>query len=147
MQNSTKKWWGLPLDTAHRSRSHSEKVANCGYLLMEVERTVNEKSVASEGMSQAGHSGSGNREQDAIYQEGKLVARVVEPDVDLDAKEIRFDEVIDSDHLMLAEECEFQKYRIMIQKVAFATKVDHRPGRKGRTLAGCTAEILGYIEQ
>lgn len=98
-------------------------------------------------MSQAAPSGSGNREQDAIYQEGKLVAHVVEPDVDLEAKEIRFDEVLDSDHLVLADECEFQKYRIMIGKVAFATKVDHRPGRTGRTLSGCTARILGYIEQ
>lgn len=108
---------------------------------------MNEKSFVSEGLSQAGPSGSGNREQNAIYQMGKLVARVVHPELDLEAKEIRFDEVLDSDHLVLAEECEFQKYRIMIQKVAFATKVDHRPGRKGRTLSGCTAEILGYIEQ
>jgi len=130
-----------------RLRSHSRKGANCGYLLMEDEGTVNEKSVTSEGMNQAGPSGSGSREQDAIYQKGKLVARVVKTEVDLESKEIRFDEVLDSDHLVLAEECEFQKYRIMIQKVAFATKVDHRPGRNGRTLAGCTAEILGYIEQ
>lgn len=114
---------------------------------MEDEGAVNEKSVAAEGMSQAERSGSGNREPDAIYQNGKLVARVVSPEVDPEAKEIRFDEVIDSDHLVMADECEFQKYRIMIQKVAFATKVDHRPGRQGRTLAGCTAEILGYIEQ
>ena len=117
------------------------------YVLMEDKGAVNEKSVASEGMGQTGPSGSGNREQDAIYQNRKLVARVVEPDVDLEAKEIRFDEILDSDHLVLADECEFQKYRIMIQKVALATKLDHRPGRKGRTLAGCTAEILGYIEQ
>lgn len=108
---------------------------------------MNEKSVASEEMGQAGPSVSGSREQDAIYQNGKLVARVVKTEVDLESKEIRFDEVVDSDHLVLADECEFQKYRIMIQKVAFATKVDHREGRQGRTLAGCTAEILGYLEQ
>lgn len=108
---------------------------------------MSEKSVASEGMSPAGAPGTGGREQSAIYQKGKLVAHVVHPELDLEAREIRFGEVIDSDYLVLAEECEFQKYRIMIQKVAFATKVDHREGRKGRTLAGCTAEILGYIEQ
>ena len=108
---------------------------------------MNEKSVAAEGMSQAGASGAGSREQDAIYQKGKLVARVVGPEVDLESKEIRFDEILDSDHLVMADECEFQKYRIMVQKVAFATKVDHREGRQGRTLAGCTAEILGYLEQ
>jgi hypothetical protein len=114
---------------------------------LEGEQAVSGNSVDSEGMGQAGMSDPGNRERDAIYQNGKLVARVVEPDVDLEAKEIRFDELLDSDHLVLADECEFQKYRIMVQKVAFATKVDHRPGRKGRTLGGCTAEILGYIEQ
>jgi hypothetical protein len=108
---------------------------------------VNENPDASEGMSQTDPSGPGSREQDAIYQNGKLVAHVVEPDVDLEAKEIRFDELLNSDHLVLAEECEFRQYRIMVQKVAFATKEDHRPGRKGRTLAGCTAEILGYLEQ
>lgn len=101
----------------------------------------------SEDVSTAGASATANREQDAIYQNGKLVARVVQPDVDLKAKEIRFDEIFDSDYLVLADDCEFQKYRIMVQNVAFATKVDHRPGRTGRTLAGCTAEILGYIEQ
>lgn len=107
---------------------------------------MSERSVGFGDTSPAG-AGNSNRAQDAIYQRGRLVARVMEPDVDLEAREIRFDELIDSDHLVLADECEFQKYRIMVQKVAFATKVDHRPGRTGRTLAGCTAEILGYIEQ
>jgi hypothetical protein len=108
---------------------------------------VNEKFVDSEGMEHAGSPAARNREQDSIYQKGKRVAHVVEPEVDLEAKEIRFDEILESDHLVLADECEFQKYRIMVQKVAFATKLDRRPGHKGRTLAGCTAEILGYIEQ
>lgn len=103
---------------------------------------MSENSVASESAS-----GSGNREEDGIYQQGKRVAKVAGPDVDLEAKEIRFDEILDSDHLVLADECEYQKYRIIVQKVAFATREDHRPGHTGRTLAGCTAEILGYIEQ
>lgn len=106
-----------------------------------------EKFFGPGGGQQADFPASRNREQDAIYQNGKSVARVVEPEVDLESKEIRFDEILDSDHLVLADECEFQKYRIMIQKVAFAAKLDHRPGREGRTLAGCTAEILGYLEQ
>jgi hypothetical protein len=108
---------------------------------------VKGNSADSEGLGKAGTPGSTNREPDAIYQNGKIVARVANPDVDLEAKEIRFDEILDSDHLVLADECEFQEYRIMVQKVAFATKEDHRPGREGRTLAGCTAEILGFIEQ
>lgn len=97
-------------------------------------------------MNQAGPSSSQDREVDAIYQNGNLVARVVESEVDEEAQEIRFNEVRDSDHLVLADECEFLKYRIMIKKIAFATKVDRRPGQKGRTLAGCTAKILGTLE-
>lgn len=120
-----------------------------GWAIYSAERelAVDEKTVASEGTKRAGSRATVNREQDGIYQEGKLVAHVIEPDVDLEAKEIHFGEIRDSDHLVMADECEFQKYRIMIQKVAFATKLDRRPGQKGRTLAGCTAEILGYREQ
>lgn len=103
---------------------------------------MNENSGAS-----AGPSAPGQKEQNAIYQNGKAVGHVENPEVDPDGKQILFEEIWDSDHLVLAEECEFQKYRIMIQKVAFATKVDRRPGREGRTLAGCTADILGYREQ
>lgn len=108
---------------------------------------VNEKVVSSKGMGGTTALATGSREKDAIYQNGKRVAQVTGVEVDLKAKEIRFDEILDSDHLVLADECELQKYRITIQKVAFATKPDRRPGHKGRTLAGCTAEILGYLEQ
>ena len=108
---------------------------------------MNGNAVDSEDLGKAGPTGSGDREPDAIYQNGKIVARVVSPDVDLEGKEIRFDELLDTDHLVLADECEFRKYRIIVQKIAFATKEDHRAGRKGRTLAGCSAEILGFIEQ
>lgn len=108
---------------------------------------MNENSVASEGLGQTGSSGPGSREQDALYQKGKIVARVVGTDVDLGSKEVRFDEIVSSDDLVLADECEFQKYTIFIRKIAFATREDHREGRQGRTLAGCTAEILGHLEQ
>lgn len=114
---------------------------------MEDAGKVDEKIAGSEETEHAGAPAARNREQDAIYQNGKRVAQVSEPEIDLEAKEIRFDEILDCDHLVLADECEFQKYRIMIQKIAFATKLDRRPGHQGRTLSGCTAEILGHIEQ
>lgn len=107
---------------------------------------MNEKSVGTEAINHTASPEGGKREPDAICQKGKRVAIAAGVEVDLEAKEIRFDEILESDHLVLADECEFQKYRIMIQKVAFATKLDKRPGHKGRTLAGCTAEILGYAE-
>ncbi|MHB8654077.1 MAG: hypothetical protein ACYDA9_09380 [Terriglobia bacterium] len=86
-------------------------------------------------------------EQDAIYQGNRLVARVLDAEVDLDAKEVRFGEIFNSDELMIPDECEFQRYRILIQRIAYATKVDKAEPHKGRILRGVTADILGYREQ
>jgi len=87
-----------------------------------------------------------NCEGDAIYQDGKVVARVVEPEVRLDAREIHFAEINSSDDLTLPEECEFQKYRLMIQRIEYASRVDKNAPEKGRVLRGVVAEILGYRE-
>ena len=86
-------------------------------------------------------------EDDAIYQDGRLVARVLEPEVHTDAREIHFGEVNRSDELTLPEECEFQKYRLMIQRIAYASRIDKNAPEKGRVLRGVVAEILGYREQ
>ena len=64
------------------------------------------------------------REDDALYQDNKLVARVLEPELERVAKEILFGEIYSSDELLLPEECEFRKYRIMIQRIVYASKID-----------------------
>ena len=87
------------------------------------------------------------REANAIYQNGRLVARVLDADVDTEAKEIRFGEVYNSDELILADECEFQKYRILVQRVAYASKVSKEEPHKGRILRGVVADLLGFREQ
>ena len=87
------------------------------------------------------------REDDAVYQNGRVVARVADPQVDSEAKEIRFAELSNSDELLLPDECEFQKYTIMVQRIAHATKVDKGAPHKGRVLRNVVAEILGYREQ
>jgi len=87
------------------------------------------------------------READAVYQNGRLVARVLDSEVDTEAKEIRFAEVFNSDELILADECEFQKYRILVQRVAYASKVSKEEPLKGRILRGVVAELLGFREQ
>lgn len=88
-----------------------------------------------------------NYEEDAIYQEGRVVARVVEPDVRWNAREIHFAEINSSDDLILPEECEFQKYRLMIQRIEYASRMDKNAPEKSRVLRGVVAEILGYREQ
>jgi hypothetical protein len=84
---------------------------------------------------------------DAVYQNGRVVARAVDPQVDTEAKEIHFAELRNSDELLLPDECEFQKYTIMVQRIAHATKVDKGALDRGRVLRGVVAEILGYREQ
>ena len=87
------------------------------------------------------------RDDNAIYQNGRVVARVTDPKVDQEAKEIRFAELADSDELMLPDECEFQKYTIMVQRIGYAAKEDKGALHKGRVLRDVVAEILGYREQ
>ena len=87
------------------------------------------------------------REQDAIYQNNRRVARVINPEVDTEAKEIRFLEVYDSDLLLLPEECEYQKYRLVVRRIGYASKVNKEEPHKGRILRNVAAEIVGYREQ
>ena len=88
-----------------------------------------------------------NYEEDAIYQEGKIVARAVEAEIRGDAREIHFGEINSSENLILPEECEFQKYRLMIHRIEYASRIDKNAPEKGRVLRGVVAEILGYREQ
>ncbi|MBZ5544290.1 MAG: hypothetical protein LAO07_11520, partial [Acidobacteriia bacterium] len=57
-----------------------------------------------------------------------------------------FAEVYNSDDLLLPEECEFQKYRMLIQRIADATKVSKDEPHKGRILRGVIADLLGHRE-
>lgn len=75
------------------------------------------------------------------------MARVAGAEIDLAAKEVRIAEVFHSDELIIPEECEFQRYRILMQRITFATKIDKAEPQKGRILRGVTADILGYLEQ
>lgn len=86
------------------------------------------------------------REKDALYQSGRIVARVIDPEVDLDGKELRFGEIYNSDELMIPEECEYQGYRILIQRIAYASKIEKGEAHKGRVLRGVSANLLGFRE-
>ena len=86
-------------------------------------------------------------EEDAIYQNGKIVARVLGAEVRSNSSEIHFDEINDSELLLLPEECEYQKYRLIIQRIEYASRIDKSAPHKGRVLRGVVAEILGYREQ
>jgi len=91
------------------------------------------------------------REPDAIYQWDsrhgeRLVARVADVEVDEAGKEVRFGEIFKSDDLLLPEECEYQKFILVVRKIAYATKAAKESPQKGRILRGVVAEIVGYRE-
>ena len=67
-------------------------------------------------------NGKEGREADAIYQDNRLVARVVDPQIDIEAKNVQFGELFQSDTLMLPDECEFQKYKIFTPLEKFQKK-------------------------
>jgi hypothetical protein len=87
------------------------------------------------------------REPNAVYQGERVVARVLNAEVDLKAKEVRFEELYESDYLLLPEECDYQSYKIMVQRVAYATKAPAGTAQRGRLLKGVVADILGYQDQ
>lgn len=87
-------------------------------------------------------SGGEGRDSNAIYQKGELVARVVNPEIDAAAAQIRFEEIYQSEHLLLPDDCEFQGHRIVIRKIGYSTKVDRGSEGKGRILREVTAQIL-----
>ena len=97
-------------------------------------------------VSSAARQAAAAREPDALYQRGRVVARVGQAEIDLEAKELRIGEIYKSEELLIPEECEFQQYRILIQRIAFATTIDKAATHKGRVLRGVTADILGYRE-
>ncbi|PYV15212.1 MAG: hypothetical protein DMG21_15685 [Acidobacteria bacterium] len=86
------------------------------------------------------------REPDGLYQKRALVARVADAEIDTEAREVRMNEVYLSDTLVIPEECEYGDYRIQIQRIEFASKIDRAAPEKGRVLRGVTADILGTRE-
>lgn len=96
---------------------------------------------------EAGSVSSTQCEADAIYQQGQIVGRAADVEVDSEAKEIRFGELFNTDLLLLPDECEYQKYRILVQRIAHATNTHPSSPQKGRILRGVIAEIVGYREQ
>jgi hypothetical protein len=94
----------------------------------------------------AAAAGPTAREPDALYQKGKFAGRAIGFEVDEVGKEVRFDQIENTDDLLLADEFEFEKYNLIVRKVAYATKVARESPHKGRILRGVVAEIVGYRE-
>ena len=99
------------------------------------------------GSTTAGNETAGTRQANALYQNGRRVAEVLDARVDVQAREIHFEEIYQSDDLLVPEDCEFAEYRILIQKIGFASRQQAGAAHKGRVLKDVVAEILGYRQQ
>jgi hypothetical protein len=108
--------------------------------------SVPPKEVQNNKMAGAQPNTTSERKNDAIYQGGAMVAQVLDSRVDIEAKEVRFGEISNSDGLLLPDECEFQCYRIIVRRIGYATKEDKQYLHKGRILRDVTATILGHRE-
>jgi hypothetical protein len=90
---------------------------------------------------------AGTRQDNALYQRGRRVAEVLDEQIDAQAREIHFGEIYQSDELLIPEDCEFRAYRILIQKIGFASRQEAGAAHKGRVLRNVVADILGYRQQ
>ena len=92
------------------------------------------------------------REPNALYQKSRygqerVVGRGADVEVDETGKEVLFGEISESDDLLLPDECEYQKWVVLVRKIASAVAIDKANPRRGRVLKGVTAEIVGRIDQ
>lgn len=73
-----------------------------------------------------------SREQDAIYQTGKLVARVSEPKVDEAHATINFSEIYNSNPLDENSEFEFGRWRLKLRSYRLMVGLNVSAPQKGR---------------
>lgn len=111
---------------------------------------VSDPNVGDAGLGAGGSAPTGAssaRQDSALYQNGRRVAEVLDARIDRQAREIHFGEVYQSDDLLIPEDCEFRDFRILIQKIGFASRQEAGEAHKGRVLRRVVAEILGYRQQ
>jgi hypothetical protein len=90
---------------------------------------------------------SETRQDNALYQRGRRVAEVLDVRIDAQAREIHFGEIYGSDDLLIPEDCEFRAFRILIQKIGYASRQEAGAAHKGRVMKNVVADILGYRQQ
>lgn len=83
------------------------------------------------------------REIDAIYQAGKIVARVSGIKIDHGNRKILFDEVYNSQTLNLEAEFEFQKWRLKFLGAESITSFDTSQPHKGQIITQAVCDLLG----
>jgi len=86
------------------------------------------------------------RELDAIYQTGKIVARVSGVKIDQGNHKIFFEEAYNSQTLNLEAEFEFQKWRLKFLGAESITSLDTSQPQKGQIITQAVCNLLGIRE-
>jgi len=86
------------------------------------------------------------RELDAIYQTGKIVARVSGVKIDQGNHKIFFEEVYKSQTLNLGAEFEFQKWRLEFLGAESITSLDTSQPQKGQIITQAVCNLSGTRE-
>ncbi len=83
------------------------------------------------------------RENNALYQNGELVARVERPVVDEAQRSVQFAEIFQAHNLNLETEFEFQKWRLKFKSAEMLIGLDASAPHKGRMILKAVCEIAG----
>jgi hypothetical protein len=82
------------------------------------------------------------REKDALYQNGQIVARIINANVRENEAKVFFEEIYKSNDLDLGSEFEFQKYRLRFQSAETLTMINVSSPQKGRIIEKAACEII-----
>lgn len=83
------------------------------------------------------------REDNAIYQNGELVARIEQPVIDEAKRSIQFAEIFQSHNLNLEAEFEFQKWRLKFKSAQMLVGLNASVPHKGNMILKAVCEIVG----
>ena len=83
------------------------------------------------------------REKDSIYQDGKIVAKIIEGKINQQNNAYFFKEIYNSNNLNLEKEFEFQKFKLKHKRHESGTYLDVTQPHKGKIIENVICEIIG----
>lgn len=83
------------------------------------------------------------REKDALYQNGQIVAHIIDAAVRESEAKVFFEEIYKSNELDLGSEFEFQKYRLRFRSAETLTMLNASSPHKARIITKAECKIIG----
>lgn len=83
------------------------------------------------------------REQDSIYQNDKIVGKIIGEKINVKEKILSFEEIFQSNELDTNQEFEFRKWRVKIKHIETMANMSSSDPQKGRILEKVVCIITG----